>query len=174
MMNLYKIIANFKKYNDFDEIFHYYEYKIIFLSKNFNIQEYQSDLYFNLWVIVNKLNLEIFNTDLLINRYICKCLKHFCINYYKQKKRESIVICNSEIATNESSKIIQCDFDDSSLIYTDMLTNLMSNKQRTIINLRYLHGFSDKEIATKLNISRQAVYKNRLLALNNLKQYINL
>lgn len=170
---LYHIIADFQKTNIFDEVYYFYEKIIFFLAKRFGIQEYQSDLFYDLWIITKNINLEELSSNKDLSCYIYKSLKNYAINYYKKKKNDNNkVIYNSEIASDEIDKTTTCPFDDSLLIFKDITNHLSSKKQVNIINLRYLKGLSDMEIADKLHISRQAVYKSRLCALNNLKQCI--
>lgn len=171
---LYNLIINFKKNNYFDEIYHFYEKQILFISKKFNIEEYQSDMFYNLWTIVKKIDLNILNTDSSINKYISKSLKNYAINYYRKKRHDNFIMYNTEVTSIEIDKHIQADFDDSILILKDILKNTLSDKQFNIINLRYFKCLSDIEIAKKLNISRQAVYKNRLLALSNIKKSLSI
>lgn len=172
MGELYQLIENFKKNNNFDDIYYFYRKKIIILTKEFRIDEYISDMFYNLWIIVKKINLNVLDKDYLINSYILRSLKNFAINYYRKKQRDNIIIYNTDISSIEIDKKYQCDFDDSILIFNDMLKNILSEKQYNIINLRYAHSFSDIEIATQLRISRQAVYKNRLLALSRIKEFL--
>lgn len=171
---LYELILNFKKNNSFDDIYHFYEKKILHLCRKFKIEEYQSDIFFYLWVIVKKIDLYILNTDSLINAYISKSLKNHAINYYNKKKHDNLIMYNTEITSIEIDKHNQFDFDDSLLMFNDMVKDILSDKQMNIINLRYLKCLSDIEIADKLNISRQAVHKNRLTALSNLKKSISI
>lgn len=172
MEGLHQLIKHFQKTNEFDEVYHLYEKKIYFLSKSFNIEEYQSDLFYNLWILAKKVDLNKLTDDKSLGFYIFKSLKNYSINYYNKKKLESRVIYNSEVTSIEIDKSTTCPFDDSHLIFNDMTKHLSSEKQINIINLRYLNGLSDIEIADKLNISRQAVHKSRLCALKTLKQCI--
>lgn len=172
MEGLHHIISYFQKTNNFDEVYYLYEKKIYFLSKSFNIEEYESDLFYNLWIIAKKVDLNKLIDDKSLNLYIFKSLKNYCINYYKKKKQDSRIIYNSEVTSIEIDKNTTCPFDDSQLIFNDITNQLSSEKQISIITLRYLNGLSDMEIADKLHISRQAVHKGRLCALNTLKHCI--
>ena len=67
----------------------------------------------------------------------------------------------------ELEKYSSANLDNSWLIFNDLIQELTDN-QKKIIFLRYGYCFSDKEIADYLNISRQAVYKNRNIALNKI------
>lgn len=51
----------------------------------------------------------------------------------------------------------------------DALSDL-SSSQRKIILASYIYGFSDAEIAEQMHISRQAVHKSRLKALERLRK----
>lgn len=48
---------------------------------------------------------------------------------------------------------------------------LLSERQRTAIILRYIYGYSDVEISSKLNISRQAVNRLETRGIKILKNY---
>ena len=48
----------------------------------------------------------------------------------------------------------------------------LTEKQKQIINLVYIKGFSDTEIGQLLNISQQAVSKTHKKALKNIREYI--
>ncbi len=56
------------------------------------------------------------------------------------------------------------------LIY-DLLSRL-SKKQREIIVLEYFYGYKDREIGNKLNVSRQAVNKQKNSALKKLRLFM--
>lgn len=68
---------------------------------------------------------------------------------------------------------IETDFVDNSqnfitkIIVKDLLKKL-PNKQKEILIFRYIYGLSDVEIADSKKVSRQAVFKIRKRALNNL------
>lgn len=74
---------------------------------------------------------------------------------------------------NRSIQPIETDFVDNSqnfitkIIVKDLLKKL-PNKQKEILILRYIYGLSDVEIADSKKVSRQAVFKIRKRALNNL------
>ena len=43
---------------------------------------------------------------------------------------------------------------------------VLTPKQKTIMKLKFVYGFKESEIADKLNISRQAVYKTKIKSLS--------
>lgn len=74
---------------------------------------------------------------------------------------------------NRTIQPIETDSVDNSqnfirkIIVKDLLKKL-PNKQKEILNLRYIYGLSDVEIASVKKITRQAVCKVRKKALKNL------
>ena len=49
--------------------------------------------------------------------------------------------------------------------------NLLTKRERKIINLYYLEGYIDKEIASYYKVTRENIYKLRKNGLNKLKKY---
>lgn len=49
---------------------------------------------------------------------------------------------------------------------------LLSKRQRQTITLRYIHGYSDAEIADRLGITRQAVNRLERKGLSILREYL--
>lgn len=135
---------------------------------SFNIELYRNDILLFLWQLIKKINISDFKSEQALYSYISISLKNYCINLYNKHHKNNRVTYNSiltdiEIARNFSYNPI----DNSSLIFDDLIVNL-SDRQKKVITMRYKYCLSDCEIASSLRISRQAVYKNRIAALNKL------
>ena len=73
------------------------------------------------------------------------------------------------------------EYHSSSLSFQDHLTseelyksfNQLTEKQKNIITLSYLHQMTDTEIAKSLGISQQSVYKTRKSAIRKLRDGVN-
>lgn len=151
----------------------WYEDYIKYLSKRFNIEEYTSDLNFELWKIINDLKLDKFKDKDYVDFFIKRCLKNYAINLFKKHIKNKIILYNNEILNIEADKLSTSKEIDiiTNINFYEIIKNL-STLQNKIIVLRYDKCFSDKEIADLLGISRQAVFKNRKQALEFLKQHL--
>ena len=73
------------------------------------------------------------------------------------------------------------DYHSPSLSFQDHFTseelfksfNQLTEKQKYIITLSYLHQMTDTEIAKSLGISQQSVYKTRKIAIKKLRNGVN-
>lgn len=83
-----------------------------------------------------------------------------------RNKFEEFLEINHEIVADES-------LDD---IYNEVLTSILlqslSKNQRYIITMKFMYHLSDKDIAKRLGISRQAVNRTKNRALNNLRKFL--
>lgn len=61
------------------------------------------------------------------------------------------------------------DFMDTLLEWTDILHNL-TESQRKILLLEYISGYSNAEIARKLGVTRQAVFRCKKRAMKKIKK----
>jgi len=158
--------------NNFDTIYDLFSKRINFLVISFHIESYKNDLTLFLWQLLKKIQLDNFNSDKALYAYINTSLKNCCMNIYRKTSKEKVTF-NSELTDIEIDKSTSYNpIDNSSIIFDDLISNL-SDHQKKIITMRYKYCLSDSEIADSLNISRQAVYKNRKLALNKLqKSYV--
>ena len=173
MKNIICLIDEFQNnIIEFDEIYNYFEKYITTLSLKFKLNLYINDLLIKLWLLCNKIKLINFKSTEQLDCYIKYSLKRTAINLYNTEKRQNRINFNSNIIELNSNIISNSlHFNDSNIIFDDLISNLTEQK-KIIIKLRYKDGLSDSEIAKLINISRQAVYKNRLSALNSIKQTI--
>lgn len=97
-----------------------------------------------------------------LNRYICVAIKNFY--YDANKKINRTILMYTEFDESYMSN------DSKRVFYNlkDVLEELPF-KQRQVIIWKYIYGFSDVEIASFLNISRQAVCRLKNRGLDNLR-----
>lgn len=171
MIHLKELLSSFQKeVTDFDPVLIYFKSKLNSLSRGFNLDIYKSDLLVFLWQITSNIDLSKFDSDRSLSSYISLSLKRCCISLYHKQVTDKKVMYNSSLTDIELDKNYSyVPTDESLLIFNDLIYNL-PQKQKNIITLRYDHCLSDNEIANQLNISRQAVCKNRNLALNKIKK----
>lgn len=172
MIKLKKIILNYKnKESDFSEIINYFSKTITTLSKKFKISELKWDLNSYLWEVIAKLNVNNFDSDKAIYSYIYRCLYNYCLT--KVKQHNVVMLFDSEL-TDFTLNTLNYGYSDlnSTLIFDDLISGL-SDKQQLILSLRYKYCLSDNEISNLLNISRQAVCKNRNISLNKLTKCLS-
>lgn len=172
-MNLIDIITYYKKTNEFDIVYSEFKKQIRFLIKSFNIELYENDIFLFLWNIIEKIEVDNFNHEKALYTYIYKALKNQCLNIYKKQCKDKVIIYDSSITNNIIDGQSFYNLNDNYNIIFNNLISCLSKNQKKIINLRYKFGLSDIEIADILLISRQAVYKNRKLALSKLQNSIN-
>lgn len=170
MDNLKELIDLFQKdLIDFELVYLNFKDKINYLCYSFNIDNYKNDLLVFLWKITSNIDLTNFKSDICLYSYISKSLKRYCISLYHKEVNNEKIIYSSQMTNIEIDKTSYYSIlDNSSFVFESLISNL-SKKQRLIIILRYEYCFSDNEIAKELKISRQAVYKIRILALKNLR-----
>lgn len=111
---------------------------------------------------INKVEMQ---RDECIIGYINVSIKHKYINLSKRYTS----IANSETELNTDILDEECsDISEDSICINNLVDNL-PKLQQEIIKQIYFKGFSEKDLATKLNISRQAVNRVKNRALKNLK-----
>ena len=159
---------------DFDVLYNYFENYIYNLIFKFNIDLYTNDIFIKLWSLCKNINLSNFTSHQQLDCYIKHTLKRTAINIYNSEKNHNKVDFNSNVINIFSnSHLYSMNFDDSNIIFNDLINNL-SKRKKAILFLRYKQGLSDSEIAKKVKLSRQAVYKHRLSALHTIKKSISI
>ncbi len=123
----------------------------------------ETDLIIYLFKLMPKIDLSNFESDKYIIGYIKKCIRNMSITLYKKNENYSFVTYDNDILDNSIAYIQEFPAD-----IEGMISNL-TDTQRKIIIYRYKYCFSDTEISELLNISRQAVHRNRTKALAQLK-----
>jgi RNA polymerase sigma factor (sigma-70 family) len=96
------------------------------------------------------------------------------IHEYIRLSKKFTNLMKMEIALNEAIYLIPSNDNIENLLLINELLDKLPAMQRTILTELFLIGSTQTALAKKLNISRQAVNKNKFKALNKLKQYIEL
>lgn len=100
--------------------------------------------------------------------YIHTSVKH----EYIRLSKKYYAIVNMETELNEKVYYIpQYDNVENVLIVNELLDKL-PYIQKTILKELFFMGYTQTDLAKKLNISRKAVNKNKFKALNKLKDYL--
>ncbi|ACQ51208.1 botulinum neurotoxin transcription-activating sigma factor BotR [Clostridium botulinum] len=169
MENLFFIIKILKDDNKkFEDIYTNYKNLIDIFIKKYNLSENYNDILNHFWIILKKADLNKFNTENDLNKYISKCLKRYCLSICTKKNRDKKIIYNSEITDINLNLIQDNCFNDIEFEFKDLIS-ILPNNQKNIIYMKFFKDMKDIEIAKKLKISRQSVYKNKNLALEKLK-----
>ncbi|MBS4843204.1 MAG: sigma-70 family RNA polymerase sigma factor [Clostridium sp.] len=167
MTTLKEIIELYKKdKSDFTDLLNHLNPTIKILLHKYSFKVLEEDIVYYLWSLIEKLNINNFNNDKALYSYIYISLNNYCKSILTPKTKFNIIY-DSNITDIELEKYSSSNLDDSWIVFNNLIQDLPDN-QKKIIFLRYGYCFSDKEIANYLNISRQAVYKNRSIALNKI------
>ena len=125
-------------------------------------EDYKADMTLFFIELLHNMDIDAIGNDENLKRYIAVSLKFF---YYQANKKINRTI------------LMYTDFDESYMLgdskrvfynLEDVLDELPF-KQRQVIIWKYFYGFSDTEISSFLNISRQAVCRLKNRALNTLR-----
>lgn len=128
-----------------------------------------------------------FDNDIVFARYLkymMKALKHKRASYInKEIKQNKVEVTVSDSKWNYVAETI-VDYDIASIfeeLSFDIKSNdiselnnalkTLSSKQNAVIDYYYFKKLSNKEIASKMNISENAVEKLKIRAIKRLKEY---
>ncbi|AUM93822.1 TPA: botulinum neurotoxin transcription-activating sigma factor BotR [Clostridium botulinum] len=153
---------------EFQEIFKHFEKTINIFTRKYNIYDNYNDILYHLWYTLKKVDLSNFNTQNDLERYISRTLKRYCLDICNKRKIDKKIMYNSEIVdkklsliANSYSSYLEFEFND--------LISILPDDQKKIIYMKFVEDIKEIDIAKKLNISRQSVYKNKILALERLE-----
>lgn len=130
----------------------------------------ESDLIIELLILIKKINLDKFDDDSegkIIN-YIKSSLGKKKIDLY----RKHVVSKVEEIHIDEDINLIADNFDPFKVSWQDII-NILPQKQRMILTLKYVFGYSQSDIARMMNVSRQAVNKAIKKAYRKVKDHLD-
>lgn len=98
---------------------------------------------------------------------------------YNSLKNKSIDLFRKYVLKKKEEIHIDFDFPsyaenyEIKILVNDLLNlDILSERHKTILKQSYLYDYSDAEIAKSLNISRQAVHKQKKHGLTILKNYL--
>ncbi|MDZ5255150.1 sigma-70 family RNA polymerase sigma factor [Clostridium sp. LIBA-8841] len=113
-----------------------------------------------------------FENDGSIVKYINKAIVHRKKDMSINKRRKlDDLICTYEFDLNEFKDDSNILLVDSNILINDLLKTL-TEKEKKVIQYKFIKGRSDVEIGEMLDISRQAVNKTKNRALKKLKDVI--
>lgn len=138
--------------------------KIKFITFKYKCLEYRTDLIIYLIELLQHIDVNRFKDDIELRRYVNTCLDNKGKQLYIISKKVPCVIYDIDTLNNLSSENNQYD----EVVFEDLI-KVLPLTQRKVIYYKYNKQFTDKEIALKLDISRQAVNKANRLGLNKLK-----
>jgi RNA polymerase sigma factor (sigma-70 family) len=140
---------------------------ICYYAKRLGGEDYLAELRSALIEILYKINIQKFKRDDSdsINRYISVALRNKYIALSNKKQEYEKV----KLGKVDDIYTYSVNFEERILV-KDML-ELLSSKQRQIITYKYIYGYSDIEISRFLNISRQAVNRLKIRAINTIREY---
>jgi len=129
----------------------------------------EADLTIFLLEFIDKANLEKFQNrkDEEIDSYIYKVFKNKYINILRQ-----VINKNIETTILETDFICYDCYEKLDKEYFFGLLQNLNNIQKKIIIGKYVYDYSDTELITLLNVSRQTIYKQKKKALIILKDEI--
>lgn len=145
------------------------------LARNLPYDEAESDLIIHLIELVCKfdLNTPYKNNQGAFVNYISNSLRNKSIDLFKNhiSKHHVEFELNLDIAHSQdlSENIINKLF-----IHQLLNSNCLSDKQKIVLTEKYLKDNPESEIATNLNISRQAVNRLKISGLSNNRNYLKI
>lgn len=118
-------------------------------------------------------NMEYYYDDGQITNYFIRALRNKFLELYRisKKKHDN----TSDIDEFDLNKIVgYVNAYDDLLILNDLnkMRHKLSNRKRKIFDLIFYEGYSDKEVATELGISRQYVHRVRCCINEIIKQEV--
>ncbi len=167
MCNIYSLVYEYRRGNEekFLDLIDKFDPLLSKLQRNSQYEDMKNDLILFLLNLINKISLENFKEDKYIISYISKSLtnQYIYINKKYQLEFNLKLYLNEDIINNESYK----DFDN--IIFKDRV-KVLTEKEREVILKIYFYGFTEAQIGREKNISRQAIHKTHVRALNKLKK----
>jgi len=138
------------------------------LSRKLDYEEAETDLIIAFLETIKELDLEELHmkSDGAIVNYIYFFLKNKSVNLFKKNvlRRINTTELELDIIADDTA------YDTDNIIFVSMLLNALPPMQREVINKKFMQGFTDKEIALLLGVSRQAVNRTKNRGLNNLRK----
>ncbi len=167
---LLPLIRQFKKQDMsvFNIIYGEFEKLINFYSSHLGIEDTKSELTLFLIELLYAVDLSRFKEDCSfgVKKYIAVCIRNQYIALSKKKQKTTNLNC----PLYENCAVYSELYEEK--IAVEQLYSFLTEKQKRILDYRYKYGYSDREIAKRLNIKRQAVNQMRNRALEVLKTKI--
>ncbi|MGL4731300.1 MAG: sigma-70 family RNA polymerase sigma factor [Clostridium sp.] len=168
-MNLTDIILEYQNGNNdiILCILEKFKFSIKKFSKKLNYECAETDLNIYLIELIKKIEINKLKnkTDGAIVNYIYTSLSNKCSCLYKQ----NLKFYNETTEFNDNINSIET-FLETDNIELYSLFECLNETQKLILVDKFLNKLTDTEIASKLGISRQSVYKNKIKGLDTLKK----
>jgi RNA polymerase sigma factor (sigma-70 family) len=137
------------------------------LSKNIDYEEAETDLIISFLDLIKEIDIDSFKDkdNKQLAKFIHTYLRNKAVDLFRKyvMKKKIVIGINYDLLCDNS----HVDFDNN--IFISSLLDSLPEKQRKIIILKYIYGFSNIEIAKLLKVSRQAINNVKNRALKNLK-----
>jgi RNA polymerase sigma factor (sigma-70 family) len=146
------------------------------LSKKMIYEKSETDLIIFFIQILQSLDLGKFSkfSEASLVRYIQVSLNNKAIGCSKRHYLYKIEEVHLDFDMFYADTNTGVDISTKLAIHELLELNELSQRQREVLKRYYLYGYSDIEIAQKLNISRQAVCKSRNRGLNIIRDYLKI
>lgn len=172
-INLNDIITNYQKGNNdlILTLLSKFNFLIKKLSNKLKYECAETDLTIYFIELIKSMDIEKFRnaTDGAIVNYIHICLKRKTSYLYKS----NLKFINETTEYNDDIKSI-ATYLETDILEIDSMLNCLNNTQKQIIIDKYIYKLTDIEISSKLKVSRQTIYCNKVKALNLLKIFYDL
>ena len=156
----------------FDDVYIAYYNKIKnfingLIKSDYEAEELTQDIFMKLWI-----NRETIDPNKSFNSYMYTIARNTAFNYLKHKIVETTYEYNHSIpeGIEETEEII---FANEIKLLIDLTIEKMPEKRKQIFKLSRNEGFTNQEIAEKLNLSKKTVENQISLALKELRSIIS-
>lgn len=166
---LFNLLKKYQNHNTSDireNIYTHFKPIVDNISKKSSFEFLNSDLIIEFLELINKINLKKYNNDIAIERFIICCLKNKKIDILRKSMRDpKKYSLNLEILNDN------CRYIESYLDLEDLFSKL-TKKQKEVMYLEFLYGYTQTEISRITNLSIQAVSQRRERALVTIRQML--
>ena len=166
-----------------DEIFkdHFIKYSKVVkkaVKDNYFIKSEHDDIVSDIWIKIYKRlkeeKIDFSNERMLVSLYFTIAKNH-CIDVHRKHKRKQLLQEEVDFRNNESDDFL--DKEDLILETLNLAEKNLSNKRLSLFNMRYIDGYSFKEISEMKGINETTcrvfvsrdIIKLKEIALNLLK-----
>lgn len=158
-------VKNFKAGNkaEFSGIFAEFERLIHFYTNRVGLEDTFQELTLALIEVLADCNPARFASDEALRRYIAVCIRNRYILFSKH--------CCFSDRSLEDCDPADCDTEKAETQFLEDALERLSDKQRLVVVYKYLYGYSDEEISAFLRITRQAVNRLKIRAMEQLRFY---
>lgn len=166
---LFNLLKKYQNHNTSDireNIYTHFKPIVDNISKKSSFEFLNSDLIIEFLELINRINLKKYNNDIAIERFIICCLKNKKIDILRKSMRDpKKYSLNLEILNDN------CRYIESYLDLEDLFSKL-TKKQKEVMYLEFLYGYTQTEISRITNLSIQAVSQRRERALVTIRQML--